>query len=343
MPLGQIRTAVLAAALALGASGPPASAEDACEHVVAEGEILGSIAEDRLGDSDPAPILALNRDLLDDPDRIRPGQVLDLPCPEEEASPAPPSPAAEPASPPRPVGADPADAVRAVFGGDAAGLAAAEGLRDLVARALKEAGAAQSSEHPVATDAGEALAATGPEGPSHLSYPWIRPECGRLHRLPPDLGRRCATLDFSAPLAALDFVWIARPGSPAATASGPSALRGLTLCRPRGTFDGDIAAAGLAPPRARRLAAPDAAACLVAVADGAADVASLPAGAAKAALDARPTDAPALTANPALASSVTLHAAARRDSPAGRAGLAALDVGLARLGAGTPGAAVREP
>ncbi|MFO7857261.1 MAG: LysM peptidoglycan-binding domain-containing protein [Paracoccaceae bacterium] len=344
MPPGQIRTATLAAAIALGASGTPAAAEDACEHVVAAGETLGGIAEDRLGDSDPAPILALNPGRLDDPDRIRPGEVLRLPCPDDRATPATPAPAPEPASPRRPAGPAPAETVRAVFGGDAAGLVAAEGLRDLVAGALAEVGAAASSDDPAAAvDAAAALAATGPEGPSHLSYPWIRPDCGRLHRLPPDLARRCATLDFSAPLATLDVVWIARPGGPAAAATGSDRLRGLTLCRPSGTFDGDLAAAGLAPPRARRVAAPDAAACLAAVADGRADVASLPAHAASAAMEARPPDAPALTANPALASSVTLHAAARRDSPAGRAGLAALDVGLARLEAATPDDPVREP
>ncbi len=343
MPRAEIRPAALAVALALGAAGAPASGQDACEHVVAAGETLGAIAKDRLGESDPAPILALNRGRLDDPDRIRPGQVLRLPCPDDEAAPAPSARAAADAEPSSPLGPAPADAVLAVFGGDAAGLAAAEGLRDLVAGALAKVGAAASAGDPVTADAAAALAATGPEGPAHLSYPWIRPDCGRLHRLPPDLARRCATLEFSAPLATLDFVWIARPGSPAATAPDSAKLRGLTLCRPAGIFDGDLAAAGLAPPRVQRLAAPDAAACLAAVADGAADVASLPAASAGAALDARPETAPPLAANPALASTVSLHAAARRDNPAGRAGLAALDLGLARLAAATPEAPVREP
>jgi hypothetical protein len=337
MTRGQALPAALAAVLACVAA--PAAADRECEHVVQPGDTLGAIARDRLGDGDVAPILELNRETLSDPDRIRPGQVLRLPCPEETPTPAAPSEAEAPpapgAAPPEEAapGPDRAGAVRAFFGGDASALAAARGLRDLVAEALAEADSTPPPSDRDLPPAGveAALERTGPNGPWHISYPWIAPDCARLDRLPPALARRCATLDFSSPLATLRFAWIVRPESAAAAAQGPEALRGLTLCRPEGAFDGDLAADGLAPPRARRLAPPDAAACLAAVAEGAADVASLAADEARAALADRSPDAPALAENAALASSVTLHAAARRDSPFGRAALAALDSGLAAI------------
>jgi nucleoid-associated protein YgaU len=49
-------------------------------------ETLRSIARDTLGDSRRArELLELNRDVIDDPDRLTPGQVIDLP---EDARPA---------------------------------------------------------------------------------------------------------------------------------------------------------------------------------------------------------------------------------------------------------------
>jgi nucleoid-associated protein YgaU len=51
-----------------------------CVHVVQRGDTLSGIAEHRLGDADRWPeIFELNRELVDDPDRIFPDQVLTLP------------------------------------------------------------------------------------------------------------------------------------------------------------------------------------------------------------------------------------------------------------------------
>ncbi len=49
-------------------------------HLIEEGETLSAIAQEELGDRDLWPdIFDLNRELLDDPDKIFPGQVLVLP------------------------------------------------------------------------------------------------------------------------------------------------------------------------------------------------------------------------------------------------------------------------
>lgn len=50
-------------------------------HTVARGDTLSSIARQHLGKASAWPdIFELNRDILDDPDRIQPGQVLKLPA-----------------------------------------------------------------------------------------------------------------------------------------------------------------------------------------------------------------------------------------------------------------------
>ena len=49
-------------------------------YVVQSGDTLSGIAEERLGDPERWPeIFDLNRDLIEDPDKISPGQVLVLP------------------------------------------------------------------------------------------------------------------------------------------------------------------------------------------------------------------------------------------------------------------------
>ncbi|MEM1316020.1 MAG: hypothetical protein AAGI51_15790, partial [Pseudomonadota bacterium] len=186
---------------------------------------------------------------------------------------------------------------------------------------------------PAAQGAEAAGAARAPEGrlsAYDLVYPWVRPDCDRLERLPPELAARCTRYDFSQPLATARIAWFARADAPFVGAERPSELRGLTICRPEGMFDGDLAAAGLAPPRAGRLSPATARACLDAVAAGEADLASLEAREARRARAAFPP-LPDVTELPALASRVTLHAAAWRGSTAGRAALAILDAGLDAL------------
>jgi nucleoid-associated protein YgaU len=49
-------------------------------YIVQSGDTLSSIAREKLGDANRWPeIFALNRDVISNPDRILPGQVLVLP------------------------------------------------------------------------------------------------------------------------------------------------------------------------------------------------------------------------------------------------------------------------
>lgn len=62
------------------AASGTASRDAARTYTVKPGDTLSQIAKDRLGNAGAyVRIFELNRDQLDDPDRIRPGQVLRLP------------------------------------------------------------------------------------------------------------------------------------------------------------------------------------------------------------------------------------------------------------------------
>lgn len=61
-------------------SSAPVVEPELVTHTVAKGETLSAIAKQHLGKASLWPrIYAANRDLLDDPDRIKPGQVLKIP------------------------------------------------------------------------------------------------------------------------------------------------------------------------------------------------------------------------------------------------------------------------
>lgn len=68
-------------------SGVSASTQSTAEivgqqtHTVAKGDTLSAIAKQHLGNANAwRQIFELNRDVLEDPDRIQPGQVLKLPA-----------------------------------------------------------------------------------------------------------------------------------------------------------------------------------------------------------------------------------------------------------------------
>ena len=76
--------AAVATAASLWGAWTSARAQEAAafcgEHVVAPGDTLGAVARTHLGRPDVAALMAVNADRLKDPDSLRVGQVLRLPC-----------------------------------------------------------------------------------------------------------------------------------------------------------------------------------------------------------------------------------------------------------------------
>ena len=212
------------------------------------------------------------------------------------AAPADPSPAADVAPPannpePAPVAAPPA----VVVVGDNA-----------LAASVARAALADSLG-----DAAPAVTPAGPEGAPAVLLALAPPACATAGG--------CDDTLWSSSLIDDALVFHARPGADAA-----AALRGGAVCASGAEVA--QAARAAAGPRATVTTAPDAAACLAAVAGGAADVAVSTATAADAA-GHRPGVEEAL----ALTRPVSLRATAPRDDPQAAAILRALDEGLAAL------------
>jgi hypothetical protein len=338
---GPARAAALAALCAL-AAGVVAGAEPAgpgiCgTHEVAPGETLAGIAREVYGRADAARLIAeANREALPDPDLLRVGQVLRLPCDPQALDPAPPAeapsataPAAPevPAAEPPPDDAPPALAAPPAAADGAILVAAPAGAAEAALARLRSALGDRELRLREAPDPAGAL---HPDGDALLAAPVRDPGCARFETLPPAQAALCVRHDWSAPLRALETAWLVRADSPLRDAYGPGALRGLHVCRPAAMPVGDMVAAGLADEAARRLAPASAADCLRAVRAGEADAAGLLAETARAAQAAPDAGAEGLAEAPALSGRLTEHAVSRRDSARGRAALADLNRGLAR-------------
>jgi hypothetical protein len=329
--------AALVTAFAVVLSGEAAAQQIPCGgfHEVRRGETLQRIAVRAYGpDASWRTLWAANRDRLrGDPSLIEVGDMVYVPCPDAGGGASPPlaatgvatgeQTAAEAETEPRP--GDEAETSNAVpFASQLLTTEAPGGgraLSALVAEALKrELGENRVSA--VAPTAEAVLTATVDVDFDSLEdqsviVQIVRPGCVSASE------PVCEGLAWSRPLREIVATILTR----AATAEeGPTAAR--AVCLQSGLPPSLLDEAGFSPDaRVREGSAKE---CVLSVASGASDWAVVEASAGEAET-ARAGLGAALVEHTGLARGATLHAAARADSEAGRATIAALDAALARM------------
>lgn len=196
-----------------------AAAAECPDYVVGPGDSLGRIAREHAGGITAAELYQANRDRIDGPDLIHPGQRLRLPCPEDPETPAAPeSPAAAAPDPVAP--APPAPVPTPTLTADAA---IRLHLTDPADDPAVAAGLARLRETL------PALRLVADPASADLLWPVAAPDCTLLHRLDAAEARLCIAFDLSAPLA-----------------QGPDAVP-LHAAAPRDAPMGRAALAALAP------------------------------------------------------------------------------------------------
>lgn len=225
-----------------------------------------------------------------------------------------------PSPPPFPAPVDQGP-IHVAWGGDVEALAAGPRAMARLRAALALSAPGRTLDVAAAPGPAQALARIAPGGGAALALAFLAPDCGALPRLDPAAAAICARYDLSAPLADAEIAWIVPAG---AAVAGPADLAGARICRPAGRPDSDIAALGLAPPRARRLAPITAEDCLAALRAGEADAASL-------FVEGATALGPDLVRVPGMGGRLPAVALAPRGDAAAQVALRALDAGLARL------------
>lgn len=278
------RFLVLAGALAAGTAltPAPAAAQDfACntEYVAQEGDYLFGIAaraSARLGVTVTVQDLTdFNSTVIDDPDMIRPGMEIYIPCPGGPG--------------------EGTDVALADAGGDDIAILTGkeyapyvdEGLleggmsRHLLEAALQARGATDYSITAIgdwSSHLRDLLAA----GRFDLAFPWYEPDCEAYDNLSDEGQWRCDNLEFSEPINEVVVAHYGRVGEVESLFEA-SDMEGKRVCRPEGYFLHDLYASGILP--AARLVAPDSPqACFEMLLEGEVDTVTLNERTAEAAL-----------------------------------------------------------
>lgn len=235
--------ALLAALSALLSAPAPAEAQAACElYRVQRGESLAEIATRVYGDPDYGQIWRENRaEIGRNPDIVRVGTVLRLPCP--EGSPPQSAPAAPGA------------------GGDVSFVTAngylpytdeslfQSGLvTQLVRQAMLRGAPEKSVEIVFVNDWAAHLETLLPRMAFDGSFPWTRPDCGEGAARTTAEDYACLNYVYSDPLYEIVEGFFSRPGLGFETLVNFDGMKGATLCRPEGYPTGHLGDAGLMPP-----------------------------------------------------------------------------------------------
>lgn len=315
-------------------------------HVVRRGETLGTIATQYFGERERAfEIHAANSFAIGpDPDLIEVGTRLSIPCkpkPIETTQVQAPAPSGAVIAPSSPTdvlsaSAPPPDAASEFYliaGGPFAPYVDAGrpggGLAVALMRAAFDVVPGARATLGTVDDRSAHLDVILPRGGFQISFPWVYPDCAR-----PDLTaaeqRLCTDYVASDSLYEQMTEFYARADGPWSQTNTPDALRGATLCRPRGYPTDDLERLGLVPGGITLMRAPTPLDCLRAVDSQQVDVASM---------DARLTRA--LVAQDGLRNPLvvleafthidSLRAIARRDDPRGQAAIKSFNEGLAQL------------
>jgi polar amino acid transport system substrate-binding protein len=210
------------------------------------------------------------------------------------------------------------------------GLRAGGMITDLVSRALREADPAQHFTVTFIDDWSAHLGVLLPQGAFDVAFPYYMPDCSRLDRLTAEMRTRCTDFDFSSAFFAVQIGAFVRSGDALATADGPDALFGKTLCRPAGEATFDLEQSALTEPYVRLVRPDTALACLVMLVRGQVDLVTMARQEAEDEIMRRRL-ADAVSEAGGLATTQTLHAVAAKSNPDGRDFLDLINRGLSAL------------
>jgi polar amino acid transport system substrate-binding protein len=169
-----------------------------------------------------------------------------------------------------------------------------------------------------------------PQGAFDLGLPWFLPDCSRMELLSDAMRVRCTDYNWSDAMHELVVGYFVRPDSPLRSATAYSALRGATLCRPRGFYTFDLEQEGLSPPAVAWENPDSVDECLRMLVDGGVDVVPISVNVVDEAV-ARLELYGEVAEVPALADIVTMHAIAHRTNPFGRIYLTLVNRGLREM------------
>ncbi len=331
--------AIMAAATGLVTVGAEqAQAQDLCSsYTVARGDTLSVIAGAAGVSGGFQVLFNANSNVLENPNRLEVGQVLQIPCEDgslpdagarvQAAAAAPAAPAPTTAEPNRPLrivtasGYAPFTDEKLPGGGL---------ITQMVDRSMELGNPDQEYNLTFINDWGSHLETLLPTGAVDMVFPWFRPNCDRVENLSPGSAYRCTDFNHSEPFYEALVGYYTLTGSPFANVSSYGELMGARLCRPEAWFTFDLEAEGLMPPNVELTTPVAQNGCWQLLLDGEIDVITL---------DALPAEEDArelgvydrITKLEDLTSAQTLHVFVSKDNKFANDALPIINAGLEQL------------
>lgn len=336
----QVMNAMLLSGAALSASifgATAAFAQEQCSaYRVVGGDSLGLIAARARVPGGYQAIFNANRNILQNPNVVSAGQVLQIPC-ADGSLPGSTAVVARPAAvaAPTPVTSSPARALRVVTSSGYApfadeNLEGGGALTQMVRSAISTGNPDQDFSVTFVNDWGSHLESLLPIGAMDMAFPWFKPDCTKVEFLSPASAFRCTEFNHSAPLYDAVVGFYTLKGSAYANATSYKELQGATICRPEAWFTFDLEAEQLMPPNVQLVRPVPQNGCWPLLVEGEVDIVTL---------DALPAEEDyreaglqdQVTNIPDLASNQTLHVFVSKDNAFANAALPSFDAGLEKL------------
>lgn len=339
----QLAKVTAAPALMLLATLGGVEAQEACKPYRASvGDTLLTIASKAYGNKNYLRIYEANRDAIGkNPDLLRVGTLLTLPCADGSLPEAATQTAAERAPDPETIAAQAAKVVESVApvvlitGNDFLpftdeSLPERGMFTELVETAAVRSDPEREFEVKFVNDWAAHLDTLLPIMAFDGSFPWTKPDCSQLDTLSADDKYRCENYEFSEPFYEVVDGLFSRKNSGFADMLTYDQLVGTRICRPDGQSTARLDAVGLSAPKIKLLRPVRVAECFEALMAGAVDIVALDSQVASVMISDMGLDGEVVE-NPNLGEVNALYVVVHKQNPRGREVLDFLNAGLADM------------
>lgn len=329
--------AIFAAATGLVMIGADqAQAQDQCSsYTVARGDTLSAIASAADVRGGYQFLFNANRNVLDSPNRLEVGQVLQIPCADGSLPTTAAAPVVAASTAPAPTTSEPDRPIRIATASGYApftdeGLPGGGMITQMVDRSMQLGNADQDYSIIFINDWGSHLETLLPSGAIDMVFPWFKPNCDRVENLSPSSAYRCTEFNHSEPFYEVLVDFYTLNGSPYATADSYDDLKGSRICRPEAWFTFDLEAEQLTAPNVEYITTVAQNGCWQKLVDGEVDIVTY---------DALPAEEDArnaglidqITTLSALQSTVTTHIFVSKNNAYANEALPIINAGLEEL------------
>ncbi|WP_170384555.1 transporter substrate-binding domain-containing protein [Ruegeria atlantica] len=338
----KLKSAVLSASTLTVLSAGAVAAQEACtNYSVSDGDTLATISIAAYGTSNYQPIFNANRDNITNPNNLKPGLILALPC--NDGSLPNGQSAREVIANEEARNADNQSTniyeapIRMVLGDDWAPFAdeSMNGggmMARLASTALRRGG--NNREHSISfvDDWASHLSTLLPLGAFDVSLGWYMPDCSnKSYEWGENTTMRCTEFDVTVPVydSVIGFFTLAE--SEYANAQSFEDFHGATICRTEGWFTFDLEQVGLVSPNISMMQPRTSVECMDAVLNGTADVVSFEVELAADILAQMGVASGEIVENAYLNNILSLHFFAHKSNPHARKYVALLNRGLIEM------------